>query len=307
MVRLPPHVTQEQFLEDAERLTVALDATKAQVKKYGHFEAFFAVHWDWATSLDTLQVVFERWRRSPAMQVEARNAFFKGQVWNGSYFCTQGPTQLNVEVTDVTYDDVGQALVTAELSFQLKTKKSKSGEESVQGAYVVTGRIEAEGRGLSLEPVPGSWKTKPKNFVMVGLQGVVSRSAQGSLRYAGSIPIYGCDSFELQSQKQEVPASEAAAQSKTKPKASEAPADVTARRKRALWNSALARLGMLLATAQQRWRLELAAIISEKGSGKEGANSVQVQKLLEAARTAGLVSFELTTPDGEQITVKVNR
>lgn len=304
MVRLPSHVKQEQLLVDAEKLTVALEASKAEVKKYGHFEAFFSVHWDWATPADALQVVFERWRRAPETQKEARYAFFKGQIWTGSYLCTQGPTQLNLEVTKVLHDSDGQAEIEADLSFQLKTKKGKKGEkEAVQGAYSVAGRIEAQGRALVLEPVSGSWKTKPSDFVMVGLQGVVSRSGQKDyLRYAGSIPIFGCDSFELTSKRlTEVPAPA------PPPAAVEEPA---AQHQRALWNSALSRLAESLTAAQKRWRVELQALIADgmgKAKSKKISDTAQVQQLFKAARTAGLVSFELTTSDGEQFVVKIGQ
>jgi len=308
MVRLPPHLSQEQFLEDAERLAVALDATKQEVKKYGHFEAFFAIRWDFMTSADALQVVFERWRRAPDTQQEAQNSFFEGQTWTGAYFCTQGPTQLTLAVTKVLNGSTGQASIEAELSFQLKSKKNKDGEdqEAVQGSYSVAGRIEAEGRALQLEPIAGSWKNKPKNFVMVGLQGVVSRGAvRGFLRYAGSIPIFGCDSFELTAKRPDDAPPDPEPVSK-QPLSRLIPAN----HQRALWNSALARLAESLTAAQKRWRLELQAIIVEKGSATGDKDSKQKQQqtvaqLVEAARSAGLTSLEVTTADGEQFTVKI--
>jgi hypothetical protein len=225
---------------------------------------------------------------------------------------------LKLEVTNAVRDSKGQVEIQADLSFQLRAKKGKEGEddeEGVQGAYIVSGRVESQGRALSLDPVPGSWKAKPKNFVMVGLQGVVSRSAQrGYVRYAGSIPIFGCDNFELTSQsnpdappgqgRDEAPASASSSESQV----DLSPSDLAAKQQRALWNSALARLAESLAAAQKRWRIELQSLIAEKGSGKKNATATtQVQQLFEAARTAGLVSFELTTADGEQFVVKIGR
>lgn len=309
MVRLPAHLSQEQFLEDAERLAVALDANKAEVKKYGHFEAFFAIRWDFVTPADALQVAFERWRRAPETQQEAQNSFFEGQTWTGAYFCTQGPTSLTLAVTKVLDGSTGQASIEADLSFKLKGQKmgGKGGVdlEPVQGSYSVVGRIEAEGRALQLEPIAGSWKNKPKNFVMVGLQGVVSRGAErGFLRYAGSIPIFGCDSFELTAKRPDDAPPDPSPASKTALSRLE-----PASHHRALWNSALARLAESLTAAQKRWRLELQAIIVEKGSSaSDGADSKQaktVAQLVEAARSAGLMSLEVTTADGEQFTVKI--
>eukprot|EP00438_Fugacium_kawagutii_P000074 Skav220865 [mRNA] locus=scaffold193:274115:276402:+ [translate_table: standard] len=75
---------------------------------------------------------------------------------------------------------------------------------NVTGIYEVLGQVDPVGRSLIFEPIPDSWKEQPKNFVMapwteVGTQGVVSGTDDGTLRnvYAGTVPIYGCDSFEL--------------------------------------------------------------------------------------------------------------
>mmetsp|Transcript_149554 Transcript_149554/g.272304 ORF Transcript_149554/g.272304 Transcript_149554/m.272304 type:complete len:901 (-) Transcript_149554:88-2790(-) len=306
--RLPPHVRQDQLLRDAEKLTNALDASKAEVRKYGHFEAFFAMHWDWATPLDALQVTFERWRRAPETRQEAEMAFFKNQEWTGSYFCSQGPTQLQLQISKVTHEQ-NRAIIEAELSFQLNAKSKN--QETVHGSYTVKGRVDPHGRALALDPVPGSWKSKPKNFVMVGLQGVVSKSAKtGILRYAGSVPIFGCDSFELQAKKlwDKAPSDEATPSDSAGASAQASAADQTAAKRRAVWNSALARLAESLTLSQKKWRAELQHFIADKSqSGGKGNMTTQVQQLFEAARTAGLVSFELTTQDGEQVVVQMQQ
>jgi len=299
---LPFHVSRDRFLQDADRLARVLDASRADVKKYRHFEAFFAVHWDWGTPLDALQVTFEHWRHNPRAQEEAKGALYKGQAWQGSYFCTQGITSLSVEVTSVKHDAFGRPEILADLSFKLDSRKSQE-KEAVNGAYVVSGTLDPAGRALVLDPVPGSWKVKPKNFVMVGLQGIVSYAGQaGLLRYAGSIPIYGCDSFELTAKgmmdvpvPRQPPKLEAGLSAKA----------LKVAHQRALWNSALARLAVSLENSQKRWRTELQNIIAENDAKKNSSSSSsqnQMQQLLEAAQAGGIV---IKTPDGRQIEVKL--
>lgn len=45
------------------------------VRRYGHFEIFFADLWDWRAPVDSLQVLYELWREDPIMQKEAANVF----------------------------------------------------------------------------------------------------------------------------------------------------------------------------------------------------------------------------------------
>lgn len=299
---LPPHVHPDQLLTDLDRLVFALDPAKAEervVKKYAHFEAFFAYQWDWVTPIDALEVTYERWRLNPAAQLEARGAFHVGQVWNGSYFCTQGKTLLSLEVLQVTQDG-GTDSVEADLSFIID-----SANKSVKGRYVVSGVVEPEGRTLALEPVPGSWKDKPSNFVMVGLQGVVSRPGGGiELRYAGSVPIFGCDSFDLKSHVQgaEPPAGDEQEEAPLQePSTSTQPQMLG----RVMWNGALARLGRALDDDRRRWRLELQRLINQKASGKKNASSQTVSQIMEVVRSGGMMSFEMKTSNGKTVLVQV--
>ena len=45
------------------------------VRRYGHFEIFFADLWDWRAPVDSLQVLYEQWRQSPVMQEETKGIF----------------------------------------------------------------------------------------------------------------------------------------------------------------------------------------------------------------------------------------
>jgi len=151
-----------------------------------------------------------------------------------------------------------------------------------------------------LEPIPDSWKEKPKNFVMVGLQGVVSSEdglEPGQLVYAGAVPIFGCDSFNLRS-KVRGPFgddSENAEHSTYAPAWHNTP-----------WNGALLRLSQLIDETRERWRAILHRIIKEKSTKKSASTTKeQVTQLLQAARASGVLSFEMTTADGEEIVVKL--
>mmetsp|Transcript_18328 Transcript_18328/g.51927 ORF Transcript_18328/g.51927 Transcript_18328/m.51927 type:complete len:835 (+) Transcript_18328:25-2529(+) len=285
--RLPPHVGPDLFLRDMERLVGSLDLSKAGrlVKQFGHFEALVAYHWDWFTALDAVDVTFEHWRRSGKAQAEAADAFFEGQEWLGSYFCTQGPTALSLNVTQVS-SRRGRDHVTADLTFMIENEDSH-----VRGVYEVSGQVDPAGRTAVLEPIPGSWKTKPQNFVMVGLQGVVSRAAGagGELRFAGSVPIFGCDSFELR----------ARGQKKGAPDGAEHIDQQTS-----LWNSALSRYIHALNEARQQWRVGLRQVIREKEAGTKNITS-QVAKLVQAAKDAGVLSFDLKTSETGELVVEL--
>eukprot|EP00930_Biecheleria_cincta_P098538 TRINITY_DN90193_c0_g1_i1.p1 TRINITY_DN90193_c0_g1~~TRINITY_DN90193_c0_g1_i1.p1 ORF type:complete len:881 (-),score=146.12 TRINITY_DN90193_c0_g1_i1:38-2680(-) len=311
MVRLPPHVSQTRVLADLDHFVTSMDLTRSDksiqekiVKKYGHFESFFAELWDWRNPVDSLQVVYERWRRDPEIQQEAVGAFHRDQAWEGSYYCTQGRTKLNLDITEWSSID-GQESIRADLTFTIVKKKS-----TVSGRYEVAGKLEPIGRTLILEPIPDSWKEQPKNFVMVGLQGVVSSmdevGATGRRVFAGTVPIFGCDSFELVSQVIEVTPGDVEGKGKV--------ADAGASAERQLpawfntpWNGALARLSQRLDANRQKWRQVLQQVVREKSTKKGGESSTQdqVSKLLQAAKSAGVLSFEMTTQDGEEIVVKI--
>lgn len=306
-MRLPAGISRELFLKDTQRMVTALSASKPEVKRYGHFEVFFSALWDWRVAADALQATFERWRIDPAQQAEAAGAFIEGQRWTGSYFCTQGATMLALDITQVALQEELEH-VRAELSFWVDEQ-----DKQVRGAYAVAGTLEPEGRVLSLEPVPGSWKDRPDNFVMVGLQGVVSRFSQPPaisgaatvemLRFAGSVPIFGCDSFEL---RMEVPPS-----APSQPEAASTAQvilpqpDVGTN----LWNGALSRLSRSIDMARERWWVHLQQLTSEKSSSaktKEAVAQQMAAQLVQGMQSGQLpTSLEVTTADGEEIIVQI--
>merc|ERR1712039_641846 len=99
------------------------------------------------------------------------------------------------------------------------------------------------------------------------------------LRFAGSVPILGCDSFELKSVPNSTNASDA-----SEPQEGEVPLNLSPLGTyRTAWNSALVRFGFALDDNRRRWRTELQRLLNQKGGGKKNV-SAQVSQLLEAVR-----------------------
>eukprot|EP00933_Yihiella_yeosuensis_P005550 TRINITY_DN110089_c0_g1_i1.p1 TRINITY_DN110089_c0_g1~~TRINITY_DN110089_c0_g1_i1.p1 ORF type:complete len:606 (+),score=125.18 TRINITY_DN110089_c0_g1_i1:213-1820(+) len=228
---LPAHVSRSRLLSDIDFFVKSLDSSagakaKTAIQRYGHFEAFFAYHWDVLVPADALQVAYEQWRRNPAFQTEATDALLEGQSWKGHYFCTQGRTNLQLDIVEREIAD-GHEIVKADLTFTIENRK-----ERVQGSYQVIGRLDPEGRSLKLDPIAGSWKdaSAPKNFVMVGLSGVISGTDDPNVRrFAGSVPIFGCDIFELYAPISRTPDKAAAAEAAVA-KTAQADADATSKK-----------------------------------------------------------------------------
>jgi len=315
--RLPPFITSKQFLTDASRLLSNLSPVKADVKKHSHFESFFSAHLDILTPADAVAATFEHWSQSAEVQAQTQGIFHSGQRWDGSYFCTQGETVLSLKVAEVRHLE-GHEIVVAEMSFKLQDAAGKE----VQGSYLVTGAIESMGRVLVLDPVQGSWKDKPGNFVMVGLHGVLSRTKQGQPTYAGSVPIFGCDSFELfasssLSEPDSASTTDGSQNSEDDPGNGDGPVSDEAavadterqpptstssdwqcsdgveprgRPPAPSWRIALRSLVQSLDEARRRWRILLGQIISqsnqEKKKGPAVAQAVGVQQLKEALEGA---------------------
>lgn len=281
-LQLPAPITHARVLADLDHLVTTLDVSHLQpedqekvVKRYGHFEVFFADIWDWRTAIDSLQLLYELWREDPVMQKEVEGVFKQGTSWQGSYFCTQGRTQFSLDITEVTSVG-GKDQIRADLTFTIVKK-----DKNVTGIYEVLGILEPAGRSLVMEPIPDSWKAQPKNFVMVGTHGVVS-AVDGTDRavYAGTVPIYGCDSFEL---------------------FSEGTSSTDQREEYNLpWNGALKRLSEAIDSNRHLWRSVLQSLIAEKPSKPN-----KVVQLFEAARNAGLLSVEFTTNGGEEVVLQL--
>lgn len=278
---LPAHISPYQLVSEVTVLVNSLSASVKEVKKHTHFESFFAALWDRTHSLDALHVTFERWRRSTIMQTEAEHPFTVGQLWKGSYFCTQGPTSVTLNITSV------ESEIVADLRFQFQPRVQDSKTKGAVGTFTVAGRFESEGRFLSLEPVPGSWKQRPSNFVMVGLSGVVSERS-GEFRYAGSVPLSGCDSFVLSLLKAAGEASTSLSQHTRN--------DLLA------YRAVLRGLNRAVDGARARWRRSLEDVISQKDATKKSV-STQVAQLVETAKNQGLLSF--MTEEGGELVVQI--
>lgn len=288
-LRLPPHVSEARVLSDLDYLVTTLNVgllspedQEKVVRRYGHFEIFFTDLWDWRAPVDSLQVLYEHWREDPIMQKEAANVFQEGQSWQGSYYCTQGRTKFSLDITAVKVVD-GKEQVQADLTFTIAKKGG-----NVTGIYEVLGQVESSGRSLIFEPIPDSWKEQPKNFVMVGTQGVVSATDDGTLRhvYAGTVPIYGCDSFEL--------FTEAKAEGHPDPSSAD-------HWRNSPFSGALQRLSDTIDMNRHSWRKVLQRLMLEKSQKPN-----EVAQIFEAARQAGLVSVEFTT-GGEEIVLQLKR
>lgn len=193
-MRLPPHVTQQAFVECMSNFMDKLRPTKENVKRYEHFEIMLAMTWDLLALPDALEATYHRWVSMPEMQEEAQGVFQKDQVWNGSYYCRQGLTSFTLRILKLTHVSTVKTLKSHGI-FPTITGLVNFNTKIVKGSYTVTGHLEAKGRLLILHPV--RWKKRPERYNMVGFQGVVSRLTGDGVRYAGTIPTIGCDSFEL--------------------------------------------------------------------------------------------------------------
>jgi len=298
--KLPAHVSASRFVSDVEELVAALYAStdtkevKATVKKHGHFESFFAHHFDFATKADALGVAFERWRVDIAAHAQARRAFYKGQMWLGSYFCTQGSTSMSLNITRVERRPDFDDFVEAQLTFIA----NNANKEPTLGSYVVSGRMSAGGRTVSLRPVPDSWTKRPENFVMVGMEGTISkaeRKGEDLVQFAGSVPILGCDSVVLSAQA---------------PKGFGRAGGGSDYKALGVWAPMLLRLSIRLQTIRNLWREELQRSMKERASGKgtgiTGLSELNMMKLLEVAKLGRVLTFELDGADGQDISIRLS-
>jgi len=278
-VQLPPHLSTRQILADLGTLAYALEKQDSQEtfrRNQPHFDLWFAYQWDIGSRLEALQVAYETWRQQLSRHDEALTIFEGGQLWLGNYMCTQGLSSLSLNITKVSPATSGQGQsIEADLKFTVN-----SGEAVVQGVYVVAGRLDAMGQEVSLSPVPNSWKHEPDGFGMVGLQGVVSREGTGPspARFAGLVPVLGCDAFELHSQA-------------AKPtKQSRKPAAPNSE-----YRQALLRWRRVFEEIRGRWRARLHTFLTEKAAqdtttfGASSSNDLNkvLAIVMEAARQGG--------------------
>ena len=134
-----------------------------------------------------------------------------GQVWVGSYLCSQGDTDLQLEITEVDSDGNVAAVFDCKCSsfvgFSTSLNRSfcpvdhtaeEAGGRSCGGRYTVSGKLQGDG-SLHLAPdQAGSstegWLENPCNYFSVGLVGTVSLR-DGELSYSGTIENPSCGAF----------------------------------------------------------------------------------------------------------------
>ena len=119
-----------------------------------------------------------------------------GQVWLGAYVCSQGNTDLQLVIVDVS----AQGMVNALFSFD-------AGSGCI-GRYQLSGMMTDSPGGrpgtikqLTLVPEQGGgsseagWIENACGYVSVGMSGTVSQADNGDLVYQGTIDFDGCDTF----------------------------------------------------------------------------------------------------------------
>merc|ERR1712232_774523 len=123
----------------------------------------------------------------------------------------------------------------------------------------------------------------------------------GEFRYAGSVPIVGCDSFELRySPSSRSLEDEASAETvEVQNDEVEPSPPVTS------WGAVLLRFRRNLDEHRRKWRRDLLRLLVEKGSSDKKNVTMQVSQLIQAAKAAGLVSFELAPGSGGKVYVKI--
>jgi len=149
----------------------------ADVGQHTHFESYFAWIWD-TTPVPNLELAMQAWRRRPP-----KHGFEKGQKWLGQYYCSQGPTLLELGISAATPTEVK-----ANMKFTVKGKQENNGQFGLRA-----GR--GRGRDIPFEPLPNSWVSRPEGYEAVGLHGVLSKDG---MRFSGSVPVQGCDHFSVE-------------------------------------------------------------------------------------------------------------
>ncbi|CAJ1427066.1 unnamed protein product [Effrenium voratum] len=274
-LKLPAHISEARVLRDMDYLVTAMNVGHLQpedqekvVERYKHFEVFFSDLWDWRAGADSLHVLYELWMNAPKMHAEAVEVFQERPKLAGLLLLHPGPhgvpTGHHREDAE-RFREPGAGEGGSDLHHR---QEQRQRHRDLRGDRR---QLEPSGRVLILEPVPDSWKAQPKNFVMVGTQGIVSSSDDGTGRsvYAGMVPIYGCDSFELFSE----------AKSPERPPLWQ----------NNPWNGALLRLSQAIDVNRQVWRRILKRLMAEKP-----AKAQKVKQIMELT-PKGLVKVEVTS------------
>ena len=120
----------------------------------------------------------------PATQVAADQPeevpFVGGQVWTGTYVCSQGETALWLRIFAATGNDVSA-------TFEFEHVPS-----GAHGEYELLGRYDPHKRTLVL--TPGRWLSQPPNYISVGMSGRVSSDGK---RFQGKITEPSCGTFTV--------------------------------------------------------------------------------------------------------------
>ena len=118
----------------------------------------------------------------PAPEVEVDRQedvpFVGGQVWTGTYVCSQGETALWLHIVTVTGNDVRATFEFAHVP------------SGAHGEYELGGRYDPHNRALVL--TPGRWLSQPPNYISVGMSGRVSSDRK---RFQGKITEPSCGAF----------------------------------------------------------------------------------------------------------------
>jgi hypothetical protein len=120
-----------------------------------------------------------RWSRDV---VEA--PFERGDRLSGHYVCAQGRTELTLVIEDVRGEDVGAL-------FEFDYPGGGGAHTPASGSFRMRGSVDAGSRALRLDG--DRWVEQPDGYVMVGLEGKVSRS--GAVE--GTVRGPGCSTFFL--------------------------------------------------------------------------------------------------------------
>ena len=106
--------------------------------------------------------------------------FSAGQVWKGSYICSQGPTDLTLRIQSA---DDSRVDVVFDFSH---------GPTGAYGAYRMSGTYDPSTRGLRL--TAGSWIRQPPGYMSVDMSGTVDEKRTV---FTGKILNSSCSDFEV--------------------------------------------------------------------------------------------------------------
>ena len=137
---------------------------------------------------------------STARSISDHGMMAGGQIWLGSYICTQGSTGLQLQIVDV---DPQSGVVNALFSFDT----GFGSDSGCTGRYQLSGTLVDEPGGrpgtvrtLTLSPEGGTsstegWMENTCGYTSVGMTGTISVADNGDLIYQGTIDFNGCDTF----------------------------------------------------------------------------------------------------------------